>query len=917
MRLIKNITKMIDCKFFRGQKRLMLLVFIALLSMGMQAQTSYTLGTGKDYTDLATAINACTTAGTTYTLTVYDNTVTLGATATMNTNTNITINIVSSASGTQRTITRTAAAGYVNISKGTLNMTDIVLDGDSANVVGSEAMIKVGTTSYNGTLTMTKCTIQKCKRSTTNIYGGALFIDTKGSVTLSNVNILGNAIYGSAANGGGIYNKGSLTFESTNTIRGNSAGQNGGGIYSSGTLTLNGSCSIIENNACISRTSGSSSYGGGGIYSSGTTNISATSADISHNSSLCGGGGIYVAGGTFTIDDNLTITNNICTTYYGYGGGMHISKGTVNISGTTISKNETTSGGGGGIYVEGNSSTTIVNFKTKKSIIGSSGNPNKAQWGGGIYVYGLSTNSAVVNFDVEVDITYNECSRNSAGGGGLGIQGSACTVNFNVGPNISYNKQTVSGTHVHCNGGGISISNGTLNINATTDIHHNEASTAGGGISIGGGKLNINATTRIYDNQAAYGGGLGFDNGSSGRLSITNNTDTLGVLEIYQNTADTGGGIAILYNSSIQVKGSGDLLKIHNNTANDIGGGIYYTTGTINIGNDLNIDIYNNTAGNDGGGLYYAIKITGNKTIGNIAKIRNNTATAGKGGGIYYKGQSGYTTTFPSGMEVSGNVSGTDGGGIYLDSFSIILQGVIIKSNTATGNGGGIYVAIGDTLNFETTASTIGGSVANKNTAVDGAGLYVNGGSATFSVSPNISYNEADGMGGGIAIAGGTVNVPVLTDLTYNQADNGGGVAVTGGTLTVTGTDTSAGLRLSGNTATAKGGGLYYTNGIITDNGKSNIVIYNNSAADGGGLYCAVSSAGAKTIGNIGMIRHNTASNAGGGIYYKGYEAASATTMSSNMTVRGNTATYYGGGVYVESHPLTFSNPIKIYDFIE
>ena len=126
MRLIKNITKMIDCKFFRGQKRLMLLVFIALMSMGMQAQTSYTLGTGKDYTDLATAINACTAAGTTYTLTVYDNTVTLGATATMNTNANITINVVSSASGTKRTITRTDIAGYINLSNGTLNITDTI-----------------------------------------------------------------------------------------------------------------------------------------------------------------------------------------------------------------------------------------------------------------------------------------------------------------------------------------------------------------------------------------------------------------------------------------------------------------------------------------------------------------------------------------------------------------------------------------------------------------------------------------------------------------------------------------------------------------------------------------------------------------------------------------------------------------------
>ena len=220
---------------FNGHKCLLLLLTIVIMSKGLQAQTSYTLGTGKDYTDLATAINACTTSGTTYTLTVYDNTVTLGATATMNTNANITINVVSSASGTKRTITRTDIAGYINLSKGTLNITDIILDGDKNNYTASNAMIKVGGTN----LTMGNCVLKNCKSSAS---GGALNV-SNGTITLTNVKITENE----ATSGGGIYTTKTITFNGTDTINNNIATSGrGGGIYASGSgsgLTCN-ACAI-------------------------------------------------------------------------------------------------------------------------------------------------------------------------------------------------------------------------------------------------------------------------------------------------------------------------------------------------------------------------------------------------------------------------------------------------------------------------------------------------------------------------------------------------------------------------------------------------------------------------------------------------------------------------------------------------
>ena len=238
MRLIKNRTKIIDCNFFRGQKRLMLLVFAVLMSMGLQAQTSYTLGTGKDYQDLATAINACTASGT-YNLTVYDNTVTLGATATVRSG--VTINVVSDVSGTQRTITRTATTGYivVNTASAALNITDIKFDGDSANYSATAPLITVGTASISSTLNMTRCTINKSKALK---QGGILYIAASGTVTLTDISILGNRAGTSNGNSYGIYNAGSLTCVGTTTMSYNFS--HGALIYNKGSFTCNDEITI-------------------------------------------------------------------------------------------------------------------------------------------------------------------------------------------------------------------------------------------------------------------------------------------------------------------------------------------------------------------------------------------------------------------------------------------------------------------------------------------------------------------------------------------------------------------------------------------------------------------------------------------------------------------------------------------------
>jgi hypothetical protein len=204
------------------------------------------------------------------------------------------------------------------------------------------------------------------------------------SLSLSNLTLQGGLAFGSglAAEGGAIYNQGTLTLNSV-TVQGNVAqgadgglswaGQSaeGGGIYSAGALTLGGN-TIIQNNQAIGGrgrdgtypTRGSSSAGGpggnalgGGLYvSSGTATLNgvtlssntaqggaggngfdATSSGGGHNH-----GGVASAGGfgSYLSGPGGNGGN-------GFGGGLYAAAGTVSMLNDTVTSN-TAQGGAAG-----------------------------------------------------------------------------------------------------------------------------------------------------------------------------------------------------------------------------------------------------------------------------------------------------------------------------------------------------------------------------------------------------------------------------------------------------------------------------------------------------------------------------------------------------------------------------------------
>jgi hypothetical protein len=218
----------------------------------------------------------------------------------------------------------------------------------------------------------------------------------RASLTLENLTLQGGLAFGSgvSAEGGAIFNDGTLTLNGV-TVRNNIAqGQNGakgqagqsaagGGIYSSASVTLEGG-TLIQNNQALGGAgnylSGPGGNGlGGGLYvSSGS--LSLTNFTLSSNSAQGGPGGFYFLFSFFQGNGGPGGYGGGHTYYSGgaggngFGGGLYVTSGSVSLTNLALFSN-TAQGGNGGIF-----------GGTYASIDGAGGNG----FGGGLYAAGGS-----------------------------------------------------------------------------------------------------------------------------------------------------------------------------------------------------------------------------------------------------------------------------------------------------------------------------------------------------------------------------------------------------------------------------------------------------------------------------------------------------------------------------------------------
>jgi hypothetical protein len=227
-------------------------------------------------------------------------------------------------------------------------------------------------------------------------------------------------------------------------------------------------------------------------------------------------------------------------------------------------------------------------------------------------------------------------------------------------------------------------------------------------------------------------------------------------------------------------------------------------------------------------------------------------------------------------MKAGSHIEGAKFGGVYVNNGGrFTMKGGTISGNMTQSNGGGVYVNNGT---FTMSGGTISG-----NTAQSGGGVYINNGMFTMS-GGSVNGNTSQ-YGGGVAVFGGrfTIEDGEISGNTASNSNGGGVYAGEGSTFTM------SGGTISRNTA-AWGGGVYVYKGTFTmSRGTIGRNTVNNN---GGGVYTGE---GSTFTMSGGTISGNTATQ-GGGVY-----VVKGTFTMSGGTVGRNTANYRGGGVYLYS----------------
>lgn len=281
-------------------------------------------------------------------------------------------------------------------------------------------------------------------------------------------------------------------------------------------------------------------------------------------------------------------------------------------------------------------------------------------------------------------------------------------------------------------------SGGTIELKSGAILENNKAAQFGSGILANNGvKITMekgavirNNTNRNYE----LGGGILLGNGS---------TFTMNGGEISGNTANGGGGVAIIGSTMVMNGGT-----ISNNST-------YKTSGQGSYGAGVYVADYANASG--GGTLFTAQPASFEMNGG---KITGNQALDYGGGVLTFPQQSKKITININNGEISGNKVTKGSGGAVAAFFGVTELN--IKGGTLTGNsayqfGGGVFL-------YQATNVTISGGAISENKALrGGGGVCLREGAAVKQTGGSIENNVAK-VGGGIYSGTYTMTGGVIKD---------------------------------------------------------------------------------------------------------------------------------------------------------
>ena len=548
------------------------------------------------------------------------------------------------------------------------------------------------------------------------------------------------------------------------------------------------------------------------------------------------GGGVHIENSQNVTIDHCIIQDNKTTEVspntgasvdIGAGGGVFVSdKSRVTIqNGSTIQGNTGTRGGG--IYVENSTvevKNSMIDGNTADDVPKKAPNSNKGL-GGGIYSYESTltvTDSTISGNEAKGStslIWYNSKDEISSEALGNG-GGGICAVGKKS--DVTLDGVTVTGNKATYSkkgtGAGIEAQGGSLTVKDST-ISNNEAQGNGGGIfSAEGNVLDVSGSA-IQGNKADNGGGIHM--GEARDTSKTPSKSTITDTKILENEAIGSGEGGGVYVGGPRADATLKGCTVANNKSVSTGGGIAAKLGTVTL-DDTTVE--NNQAVNGGGLFHLGIAVPGSLTLQNGSIIRNNTASS-MGGGLFLWGNVGLKS---DNSEISGNKA-LYGAGIaasqYTANFaSPKLELVDTKVNNngdaSTVMGGSIYAAQGVVLNAKNTKFL-------DNTAKSGGGILLWSNSSADLNNSEVSGNKATGDGGGVYIWDSTCSLTASNGTVFreNSASNGGGI-LNNGVLTL-----KKGTSLVENSAGLYGGGLCSSGTVEVESGAK---LYNNHAAQAG-----------------------------------------------------------------------------------
>lgn len=525
---------------------------------------------------------------------------------------------------------------------------------------------------------------------------------------------------------------------------------------------------------------------------------------------------------------------------------------------------------GGAIYAHHNVALTITNSQFISNTAYTT--PNEPEARGGA-IYGVHRVALRIS-----GVTFTE---NVAREGGAMALGDETTLTIENNSSFTNNRAVY--------GGALDISGNTASI-VNSRFTGNQADDYGAAISIFFAATSIFNST-FTDNRAGdFGGAL---DAPGSVVASTNNT--------YSNNVASADGGAIASTDRTQLDSQHDTFT--NNTAAVDGGAIANFGGTINL---VDTQLLNNRANDDGGAVYNTpTDIESTLNLLGTGSISGNQA--GNHGGAIYHGSGLVTTTVNiAGPTLTANSAGGAGGAIYstatgdsgitgIRRHQIRLEaGTVIRGNTATQEGGAIYLEEG--------------SLHSNTVLFDGnrtLGSGANGGGAIYSqrsfmqiIDSTFVNNVAQSRDGGAIDSGSSSLTVTKTNFSNNQAatDNGGAINCSTPGLNVSIKNITILTSTLASNVAGKDGGALRLNSCTAQLQSSSL--FNNVAGSNGG---AVANSGSLDIVNTTMGGNQARQGNGGGIYNIGSSPQTTIVRLFNSTLvqnQANGANGRGGGIH-------------------